>query len=201
MSKFFLHGTDDIKTMIDIIRTNGIKSRRLQKNFRPGYFNTQDYISVCKKERDDLIFEHKISAFETFIKDEFCFIITDEINAIKTKFLNPREFSTEEKMLKYVKKHNKTRYSDMYDEWQVKDEIPLNKIVGIGLPFSYIEERINENLDNGFFMNLKTLISLVVALNLDIVDTSDSMFIDDYENNKSDINKNKKKIYEVINYK
>ena len=131
---YYYHGTNQIHNkgldiMIDIIESGGIKSTNKRLGSSSGIYNGCDYISVGKWDREENI------DFSRF--DESCFygwifwcptfIIDPDIAAIhaekKNGLVNPKE----------------GRYSSFIDEYHVKDEIELDKIRGIAIPFSLIK--------------------------------------------------------------
>lgn len=198
MSKYYYHGTRTINTMVRIFACNRIKSQRLL-GYSKGYgYNGLDYISVCKKENTDDDYKRKTSAFCQFIKRNCCFIISDEIDAIKTEYMNCNHMSCRE-LQSFLEEHSDTRYSDMFDEWQVKNSIPLKYVVGIGLPIDDILERIEYDQSGFFLYDLSLLLKIVKDLNLDIIDTCEENFIENYESKNYNNEKNLQKIMEAIN--
>lgn len=137
MERIFFHGTGDsdygFENMLKIICSGGIKSLKLQGSDYWGLVNGRDYISVCAW--DDNI-SHKVedlqSAFNGWIFGCPVFIISGDINAIKCGKYH-RDYDA-----------NIERVSQYKDEWHVKDIIPLDKIIGIALPFKD-EEFISAN--------------------------------------------------------
>ena len=96
MSKYYYHGIkpyvehiESIKWLIKIIESDGIKSRRLTNQI-PLYtgFNGADYISVCSKEEFNEYMKYPNNCFFKYIHSNYCFIISDEINAIKTNYFD-----------------------------------------------------------------------------------------------------------------
>lgn len=83
MSKYYYHGIQGndfgMKKTLKILTTGGIKCKRLlnQENF-VGY-NGLDYVSICKKEREVEYFHSKTNGFYSFVRCNFCFIISDTI--------------------------------------------------------------------------------------------------------------------------
>jgi len=188
VSKYFYHGTD-LDNLISILQTKEIKCRRLireqniktsRKLYDTTYgYNGLEYISICKPN----IYSCKCnSAFKIFIKDSFCAIIDDDVDAIKVVDCKNEEekekYADDYKMfLQDVNKSN-IRFSDLKDEWQVKTCIPIDKIVGIAIPF----KRIN----NQYVYDprkIKKLIELALENNLLIMDSSDDYFNTDCDEN------------------
>lgn len=198
MSKFFYHGTRTINAMIKIFACNRIKSQRLLGYSKGTGYNGLDYISLCKKENKKDYIRGRLSAFYNYINGNCCFIISDEINAIKTEYMECDHMTCEELQI-FLEEHSDTRYSDMFDEWQVKDSIPLKYVIGIGLPIEKILENIEYD-DSGFFLyTLKTLLKIVKELNLDVIDTCEEDFIENYELKLSSNEKKLQKLMEAIN--
>lgn len=184
MSKYYYHGTDQ-NSFFKILETGEIKCRRLieeeninitrtiDKTIGPGS-NGYEYISLCNKND----FYDSEDAYNTFIKNSYCFIISDEIEAIKTINMNDRTIMSKYgDEFHYFVNHNsdsEIRFSIMRDEYQVKTKIPLSKIVGFGFPF----KRVNKK-------QLDYLFSISYKFKLDVVDTTDPYFIERYENFKS----------------
>ena len=186
MSKFYYHGTEK-ESFLSIIETGEIKCRRLlvESNIKldrtwrlslPGC-NGLEYISLCNTNEKSLI--DKDSAYRTFIVNHYCFIISDEIDAIKTIYRYDND-----SMKRYKKEYNKylkdvdsteIRFSIMPDEYQVRGKITMNKIVGIGFPFWHYRNNLDE---------LNKIFDLSYKLNLDAVDTANPYFIDEYESIK-----------------
>lgn len=139
MDRVFFHGTGDsdyaFDNMIKIIETGGIKSLNKQNSSMRGLVNGEDYISVCAWDDDiDCSVESMASSFNGWIFGCPCFVISPDIEAIKCGRYHDNYDS------------NKERVSQFMDEWHVKDFIPLDKIIGIALPFKD-EEFIERNKD------------------------------------------------------
>jgi len=131
---FFYHATGETEEnydiMLKIIEDGAIKSRRMQKlELSNRGFNGDDYISVaawnnevdlCHADDVPYLFE---SSFPGFVFGMPCFIILGDIPAIKC-----------EKRLGVSCDPSKERISQYNDEWHVKDQISLDKVVGIALP-------------------------------------------------------------------
>ena len=135
---YYYHGTgyneDALDTMIQIIESGGIKSMNQRNTYYDTLYNGEDYISVSKWIYDDIEDEssYKDSSFYGWIFNMPCFIIDDSIEAIHAKKVEHG----------YNLDHNKERVSEFVDEWHVKDVIPLDKIVGIALPFGWIKNSL-----------------------------------------------------------
>lgn len=129
--EYYYHGTNQVYNkgldiMIDIIESGGIKSSNKRLAHSTGLYNGADYISVGKWNRDENVDFSRFneSCFYGWIFWCPTFIIDSSINAIHAKKINgPVTPST-------------GRYSCFVDEYHVKDEIELDKVRGIALPFS-----------------------------------------------------------------
>lgn len=130
---YYYHGTNQLYSkgldiMIDIIKSGGIKSnnKRLSKSF--GIYNGDDYISVGKWDREENIDDNRLmeSCFYGWIFWCPTFIIDSDIDAIHAERVNG------------LVDPSKGRYSCFIDEYHVKDEIKLDKVRAIALPFSLI---------------------------------------------------------------
>lgn len=187
MSKYFYHGIRNglvaPDTVIDIFKSGGIKSRRLQRISYKAGFNGPDYVSICRKEADTEYDEVKNNAFKNYILDSFCFIISDDIPAVKCDYVPETQEWDRFQLYKFMNEHPDIRITDMFDEWQVKDEIKFSNIIGIGIPTNWISK-----MHNAGFTNIRALVSKIVTLaseyQLDIVDSSVPNFIELYEKEK-----------------
>ncbi|MBE6157474.1 MAG: hypothetical protein E7160_01620 [Firmicutes bacterium] len=111
-----------------IVLTGHILSRNMQKKYglRPkkgnNIWNGNHFISLSKKN------EETGSSYTHYSQGLFALIV-DDVDAIKTEQKHP------DIVWEYVSKLpiNK-RYSYWKDEYQVRDAIPLDKVVGIKIP-------------------------------------------------------------------
>lgn len=201
MERIFYHGIFpnipciSITKMIEIIQSGAIKSRRLQGVTSKFGYNGDDYISICSKEDEKEYFKYPINAYDTYILNGFCFIISDDIPAIKVRYTEVYNDFDFETIIELMSEKPEQRYSDMFDEWQVKDEISLNQIIGIGIPYDEVSK-----LNGEFKIELDILINIATSMGWDIVNTSDAKDLDDYERrilNDEKINSmEKRKLYE-----
>lgn len=182
--KFFYHGTD-LNSFMSILDTGEIKCRRLIEKegiktsrtldpiFGVGY-NGYEYISLCQLNNFSYNSE---SAYRVFVRNHYCFIISNEINAVKTVYVHSKEIDEYYKEEFITSLRNQfegdLRFSNMQDEWQVRNRVSLNDIVGIGIPFNMLQYN-NHN-------DIQRAIALAEIFHLDIVDTSNFNFIEKYE--------------------
>lgn len=141
-----------------ILQTGAVLSRRLQENsyaMNIG-FNGLDYISLCDYDlKDTKIINPKTgdyhhTSYHSYIEKTVSLMFNkDDIPVIKPKLVSSvdlRKNKDFKRMERLGKKKNK-RYSDMPDEVQVKDIIPLKYLSGITIPCNFILEKqlsINE---------------------------------------------------------
>jgi hypothetical protein len=134
--EYFFHGTGEdcsaLEIMIDIIESGGIKSKNKRNEHYFTLFNGDDYVSVTRWVYDNPshLSADMDSSFYGWIFNMPCFIIASDIDAIHAKKIRVGE----------AYDYNKDRVSVFIDEWHVKDEIPLDKIVGVALPFSWLRK-------------------------------------------------------------
>lgn len=189
MGVLFYHGMQPrrsslckIKTMLEIIDSGGLKSNRLLGNNLAQGYNGLDYISVCEGERFYKYLVRKESAFKLFIKNNFCFILSSDISVVKPKYLNWNHFKHYSDLVNYMNLFPDYQFSDLFDEWQVKDEISLDYVIGLGLPLkSLIRTHI---LDVKITKELEHLYMLARLFNWDIVDSSSFFSLYNYEKRK-----------------
>lgn len=180
MNRLFYHGMQPrrsslckIKTMLEIIDSGSLKSNRLLGNNLTHGYNGLDYISVCSREKIYKYFKKEESAFNLFIKNNFCFILSGDISVIKPKYLDWNCFEHYDDLVNYINSFPGAQFSDLFDEWQVKDEIPLDYVVGLGLPLQSLSKIYN--LDDKMMKEIERLYMFARTFGWDIVD-SDSFF-------------------------
>lgn len=144
---YFYHATGDdennLKKMLNIIKTGYITSKRKQGILDNDYgFNGLDYISVAAWDDSININDKNFfldSSFGGFIFGLPCFILSNDIPAIKCGSI-PADGSNA----------LVDRVSQYVDEWHVKDEISIEKVVGIALPdfdnYSWEDNLIKEKI-------------------------------------------------------
>ncbi len=203
MSNWFYHGIKDyydpnasVLKMLEIIESGGIKSRRLQGKTSFYGFNGDDYISICERKNSDEYSKYSNNAFFNYILFRFCFIISRDIPAVPVRYIDCEKFVSFQEATEYMSHYPDVRFSDMFDEWQVKGEIPLSDIIGIGLPMHKILDYYKHGTEKEMFHhNLTKLYILAESLNWPIIDT-DTLYLDnDYEKNFTTDEKDRKKYY------
>lgn len=129
--KFLYHGIrlgNQLEILEKILRDKKI----LAGKYIDGYYHYDD--NCNDGEYISLINYSDSLEFETFIRNNICFVINPLIEAYKTKYLQCDEWD-------YMKKNNlpvKNRYSYARYEYQVKDQIPLEQVRAIGISGRYL---------------------------------------------------------------
>ena len=188
MSKYYYHGCS-IDEMMEIMKCQTIKTQR-DLGYEEGIgFNGLDYISVCSKLPDiEYKKEHIDDAYNRYIKNSFCFIISDEVNAIKTKYLDWKTMNLAyNDIANYINTHSGYSYSDIIDEYQIKGSISFDYIIGIGVPFNHLDKlEHSNNKDICYdYKIFKQIIEMAKLFSFDIIDTSKDHFLENYENEKA----------------
>ena len=132
-----------IRILKKILISNDLLSARLQnRKFYKPMFNGYDYISLCDYEKREYSLLDRYNSYEAYIKYSLSLIFPkDKIDAIIPTLI---DISKGESYYREMEKYGlseTTRYTDMADEVQVKDQISLDLMTGITLPIS---KMINE---------------------------------------------------------
>ncbi len=188
-SKFFYHGLRRNRSSVDklfrILTTGGIKCKRLLEYQSSYGYNGSSFVSVCKKYPNGDYQKDCTNAFYDYVNNSFCLIISDDIHAIKVGLDDIQPNSLD--------KPYGLRVSDMFDEWQVYEQIPLSAIIGIGIPLKKLKKFMSK-LQREDFEQLRSIIMLARELGLDIVDSSEDNFVEKYEHRKLE---NPNKVYQI----
>ena len=124
----------------NILKNNAILSKRRQgdNTITSNAWNGLDYISLSKKD-ENYIWN---SSYRRFISSSYAFIF-DEIEAIETEYVEDNyDYFQNISNLSFDK-----RYSVYEDEYQVKDEIAIDKVIGIKIPDTNIKHYPREFYD------------------------------------------------------
>ncbi len=183
MSKYYYHGVKRglvLDKTLEIFQKGGIKC---MPGARKIGFNGLDYISICKKEAEEEYNKHSNNAFYNYVQNSICFIISDEIDAIKPEIIENADKWNRFELVGYMNSKPGVRFSDMFDEWQVYRIVPLSSIVGLGIPLKELGTILKLTSGNGK-KRIEELIACALELGMDIVDSSDSNFVEKYESMK-----------------
>lgn len=152
-------GDSTLKVLKEILESGKIKSRRLRgdTDTTKGGFNGIDYISLCDfRRRNNKPYENDpyligYNSYECFIKESPSFILKkNKIAAIKPILVEPVIFDYGSRA-RMCKLGNATygRFSDLPDEVQVKNEISLDRCVGLTIPIEYMTNEHKEDIFSG----------------------------------------------------
>lgn len=162
ISEYDTFAFGELKKLEKILKDGYLLSRRkLGLNVEMAAFNGMDYISLC-----DLSKEHEdYSAYNIYTKRGLSLLFDKSI-----KVIEPNYYQREIRDVVYFKKIHemglgKTRYSDLKDEVQVKNELSLEYLRGILLPYLKIMNRTCLNYANYY---LDEIYSLLKQYNYDV---------------------------------
>lgn len=188
----YYHGV--INGLVDKKIMSILANREISSAGRMGYtnkigFNEDNYVSVCSNMGEEIYNEIANNAFNKYIFNRFCFVIDSSVEVEKPEYI--RDASSMSILDLYNLKRNNPnkRFSDIIDEYQVRDYIPFDKIVAIGIPYGLETKDGYVTLSNFCFLTtdeFKKLIiqieSVALELGIPIVDSSSlefkTMFMD-----------------------
>lgn len=124
-------------------------------------FNENDYVSVCKNLGEEVYADYPKNAFKKYVVNHFCFIIEDSIDAEAVEFIPDAEKMSAFELHKLKLANPCKRFSDIVDEYQVRDYIPLDKVIGIGIPYSLDEVDGYIKLSNFSFLTREEFDSFI----------------------------------------
>lgn len=184
---------DTIKKLKYILESDAILSRRLQMNNDPYGFNGIDYISLCDYEKRNL--HHKgmpdYTAYYSYIRESLSLMFPkDKIEVIKPKMVDFIGLSKSglDRMLE-LGLSKEQRYSDLYDEVQVKDIVPLTSLNGVTMPLDkMVKGFIPENIATSMVQReLEQIKELLIKYNHEVpmYDIDSFISLDDDQNVKT----------------
>ena len=178
MKRYYYHGIGDnlscLWQMVKIINSGELKTRSIIRDTKDEKYN---HICLYKKNEEYNYDEEKEillkSARGGWIDNCWFFIISPDISAKKVKQSNQTGFD---------EFGNPT--TNLIDEWRSEGNIPLDKIIGIGIPFDYIaqEEKETDFVEDieynyhsfkEYYQTLKLLIELAHNFNWIIVNSEE----------------------------
>ena len=204
-SKYYYHGCGTCETLSKILDSKKICTRKdlgLELKGGNGLFNGLEYISVCKKsykKDNEQEINGTVESFTSFICRGFGLILSDDIRAEKTEIFKFDRYFTPYDIYKFVSEHSEKRWSNMFDEYQVKGSIDIDKFKAVMLPIDRLEKGYIK-FDSKYLSNIMNKID---KYNLDIVNSCDDRFSELYESpdyNRDEQNsKIKKRVMKIIN--
>lgn len=158
------------KILCKILRCNALLSLRNQGRPSTGGFAGRDYVSLCDYSKKDISHPDKkdYNSYNHFIKNGISLIVPKEgLEVIEPTIV---DICTNDikgyKRMEKLGNSNAERYSDMPDEVQVMDIVPLDNLLGLSIPchlfsdYKYFERTINSIIDE--------LDSILVKFNRDL---------------------------------
>ena len=172
MERYYYHGvsefidTDALDSMLNIIDSGALKTRS-----SVGYVG-DTYEHVCLYRKDEGYDYSGTAVLSTalggWIEHCFCFIVSPYIRAQKTNYFH----STEEE--------ESGAFTDLTDEWRSDGDIPLDRVVGVGIPFDSIEElRLSSDVvDREFDDKLSEVMLFAESMDWIVANSDEANFTD-----------------------
>lgn len=136
---YYFHGVANglvDKKVIYILNKREISSaRRLGIPKRIG-FNEEDFVSVCSNMGQEFYDTGINNAFNKYIVNHFCFIIDGSIEVCKPEFIPEASKMSTLDLFNLKRNNPDKRFSDIIDEYQVRECIPFDNVIAIGIPYS-----------------------------------------------------------------
>lgn len=190
----YYHGV--VNGLVDKKVLDILKKREISSAARLGYikrigFNENDFISVCSNMGEEVYNTGVNNAFNKYIKNNFCFVIDDSIEVEKPEYIpNASKMGTLE--LFNLKRNNPNkRFSDIIDEYQVKDYISFDKVVAIGVPYGLKVQDGEIILSNFCYLKPEEFLELIgkvekiaEELGIPVVDSSSKEFLTMFDGEK-----------------
>lgn len=141
--KVYMHAIKDYEinkqllTLMSIVRDGKIKSLRNQGKNDSCTYAGLDYISLCDYELRNItpIYDKYYNAYNSYIKNGISLAYPkDKLDVIVPYYLDPSNETTETMSLAWDLGNSDRRYSDFYDEVQVKDELPIDDVEYLTFP-------------------------------------------------------------------
>lgn len=177
-----INGLVDQK-IVGMLTEGEIKSASKRNDGYNNGFNDMDYISVCEYLGEDVYESHPNNAFHTYVANHFCFIMSDDIEAQEPSLLSREETSDRFGLMRRRLQHPEERFSDLIDERQIRDTVPVDKVIAIGIPYNLEAKDGFVKLSSFSYLTMEEFANLVhfveelaSSLGIDVVDSSDPGF-------------------------
>ena len=171
------------KKVLEILRDQEIKSARKRNDVNNVGFNENDFISICEYLGEDIYADYPNNAFHKYILNNFCFIISNDIDCEMPIFIPNAATMNRFELIKLRRENPKRRFSDIIDERQVRDSIPFDKVIGIGIPYGLEEENDFIKLSSFTFLTpdefqefIWTIENYAAMLGIKVVNSSEPTF-------------------------
>ena len=179
------------KKVLDILEKREISSAtRMGLTKRIG-FNENDYVSICSNMGEEVYSSGVNNAFNKYIKNNFCFVISDSIEVEKPVYIPDASKMGVLELFNLRRDNPDKRFSDIIDECQVRDFISFEDIVAIGIPYNlkahdgYIRLSNFCSLTTDEFVELINKVEEIAGeMGIPVVDSSSLAFGKMFENNK-----------------
>lgn len=179
------------KKVLDILKKREISSAaRMGVNKRIG-FNGNDYVSICSNMGEEVYSTGVNNAFNKYIVNNFCFVIDDDIEVQKPEYIPDASKMGALELFNLRRNNPDKRFSDIIDEFQVRDCIPFDKVVAIGIPYNLKVQDGVIKLSNFCLLTVSEFLDLVgkvekegSELGIPVVDSSSKEFITMFEEEK-----------------
>lgn len=164
---YLYHGIrfhDQMKTLENILK-NGILAGKHIKDYNnySDNCNNGEYVSLLDKTSDNNL------EYETFIEPNISLLVSPLCGAYKTIYVSYELW--ENINLHYP--NLKNRYSYAFNEYQIKDRVPIELIEAIGLPYQLLVNNKNKDQAEMYKRQIIDMLNCY-GIGIPIVDTSNS---------------------------
>ena len=132
-SNFYFHSVRfDFDILEKILESGYILSREKAKSNRKYIsFNGNKWISICKYYNNPYIADYdQYSAYQTLIINDISIVLNDKIEAVKTLYMPYDSLHAG-----LIDDDSVVRYSDLIDEFQVRDSISRDNFLALMYPY------------------------------------------------------------------
>lgn len=179
-NNFYFHSVRfSFDVLENILKCGYILSREKAKSNRNYVsFNGNKWISICKYYNNPYFSDYdQYSAYQTLIINDISIVLDDKIEAIKTLYM-PYDCLYEG----VISEDNLIRYSDLIDEFQVRDSISRDHFLALMYPFMKSYD-VNKEVAQGDYWKIRGMLEKY-NYNIPIIDSSDEVIeksLDDLE--------------------
>lgn len=133
----------NINSLQYILKNNALLSRRMLGLYTSVGFNGIDYISLCDYQKRNLypIDNPQYNSYESYIRESLSIIFPKDKLELITPSIIDICMATKKnyQRMAYLGMSEEKRYSDLYDEVQVKNKISLDLMCGLTIPLSKMD--------------------------------------------------------------
>lgn len=160
------------KLLCKILKSNALLSLRNQGKPSTGGFAGRDFVSLCDYNKKDLSHPDRkgYNSYNHFIKNGISLIVSTEgLEVIEPTIV---DICTNDmkgyKRMEKLGNSTTERYSDMPDEVQVMDIVPLDNLLGLTIPCHLFSENDHKNFDRIINSIIEELDKILIKYNRDI---------------------------------